>query len=224
MKVTFGNKKPLNQCYSVPAEGQFALETNDEKSLYWDHCREQFLGKFKEDITGFYFSHKADQGVNIAGFVLKFEEIVGAEIKNLSFSNFSETGRETVLWIEPSDFWRNCLLKKSLLTLLLRCGSNYDNAKDNFDDAIFGDKYNENKYARDTKSAIMRFLFGFTKFSGTLSQTVPTQTMATNSTLIRHGWHAEFDKNTIHDVRRKLIHPSDESQEISLVGAESLWG
>jgi hypothetical protein len=224
MKVTFGDKKPLSQCYSVPAEGQFALEAEGEKSLHWDHCREQFLGKFKEGIPGFYFSHKADRGVNIAGFVLKFEEVVGAELKSLSFSHFSETGRETVLWVEPSGFWRSCLLKKSLLTLLLRCGSNYDNVRDNFDDALFGPEYNENKYARETKNAIMRFLFGFTKFSGTLNQTVPVQTMGTTSTLIRHGWHAEFDKNTIYDVRRKLIRPSDESHEVSLVGAESLWG
>jgi len=224
MKVTFGDKKPFSQCYSAPAEGQFALEAEGEKSLYWDHCREQFLGKFKEGIAGFYFSHKAEQGVNVAGFVLKFEEIVGAELKSLSLSHFSETCRETVLWVEPSDFWRSCLLKKSLLTLLLRCGSNYDNTRDNFDDALFAPEYSENKYVRETKNAIMRFLFGFTKFSGNLSQSVPVQAMGTTSTLIRHGWHAEFEKNTIYDVRRKLIRPSDESNEVLLVGSESLWG
>lgn len=222
MKVTFGDKKPLSSYYSVPADGQFALEPEPDKSLHWDHCREQFLGKFKENISGFYFSHKYHRGVNIAGFILKFEEIIRAE-NNIELTTFRETERDTALWIEPSNFWRNCIMKKSLLTLLLRCGTNYDNEADNFDDALFGGNYNENKYARDTKSAVLRFLFGFTKFVGSLQQSVPPMGNNINSTLIRHGWHAEFDKNSIYEIRRKLVRPI-ESSEVLLVGAESLWG
>lgn len=217
MKVAFGDKKSFGQFYLVPPQGQFALEAEGEKPLHWDHCREQFLGKFKENIPGFYFSHKPGKGINVAGFLLKFEEIISYEFKSLKFSHFRETEKETVLWIEPSVFWRTCLLKKSLMTLLLRCGLNYDGEKDNFDDALFNIEYSENKYVRETKNAIMRFLFGFTKFTGNF--VVPEGT-----TLIRHGWHAEFEKNSVYDVRRKLIRPSDECHEVSLVGAESLWG
>lgn len=223
MKIAFGVKKPLSSYYSVPSEGQFALEPEPSQfaSLHWDHCREQFLGKFKKDTPGFYFSHKQNCRVNIAGFILKFEEIIRAENAEVSPTIFCETERDTAMWIEPNSFWRNCIMKKSLFTLLLRCASNYDVEKDNFDDAIFGCNYKENKYARETKSAIMRFLFGFTKFAGTLTKSVPT--ISGNSTLIRHGWHAEFDRNSIYEVRRKLVRPI-ESNEVSLVGVESLWG
>jgi len=223
MKVTFGDKKPLSQCYSIPPEGQFALESDGEKALHWDHCREQFLGKFKDNIQGFYFSHKPETGENIAGFVLKFEEVIKSELDNLVHSQFSQTEKENVLWIQPGVFWRDCLLKKSLLTLLVRCGINYHCDKDNFDDALFSE-YSENKYARETKSAILRFLFGFTKFTGAVSQNPPVSNMGTSSTLIRHGWHAEFEKSSVYDIRRKLIRPQATSQEISLVGVESLWG
>jgi hypothetical protein len=221
MKVAFGAKKSFDRCYSVPSEGQFSLETNGEKPLHWDHCREQFLGRFKEDVSGFYFSHKIDKSIDIAAFILKFENILSTEIKDFHFSRFSRTERETVLWVEPSDFWKNCILKKSLLTLLLRCGANYEIIKDNFDNALFGIEYSENKYVRDTKNAVVRFLFGFTKFSGKINQTIQS---ANTSTLIRHGWHAEFDKNSVYDVRKKLIRASDDCCEISFLESESLWG
>lgn len=224
MKVTFGDKKTLNQCYSAPAEGQFALDADGGKSLHWDHCREQFLGKFLESINGFYYSHKHQRGEDVAGFVLKFEEIINSESQNnFPFSTFSQTEKDNILWIQPSSFWKTCLMKKSLLTLLVRCGLNYCCDKDNFDDALFAE-HNENRYARETKNAVMRFLFGFTKFTGSVSQSVPVSAMGSTSTLIRHGWHVEFEKNTIYDVRRKLIRPEGENPEVSLVGIESLWG
>ena len=224
MRVTFGDKKSLSQCYAAPAEGQFALDADKDKSLHWDHCREQFLGKFHESIPGFYYSHKPQKGEDVAGFVLKFEEIINSESQQtFPFSTFSQTEKENILWIQPSPFWKSCLMKKSLLTLLVRCGLNYQCDKDNFDNALFAD-HNENRYARETKNAVMRFLFGFTKFTGNTSQSVPVSAMGSTSTLIRHGWHVEFEKNSIYDIRRKLVRPDGEPTEVSIVGIESLWG
>lgn len=211
----FGEVKVINGLYGTPPAGQFALETL--ASPHWDHCREQFLGKMKNDLQGFYFSHGANQSENIAYFLAKFEEIL--EITD--FSSFQKTNISTILWVIPSKFWMNCVLKKSLLTLLLRVGINYNPETNNFDEALFSDGFAENKYARETKNAIMRFLFGFTEYRGTIPGS--DCTWDGGSTLMKHGWHAEFVDAGIPQVCRKLVRSKNTIYEPISIGIESLW-
>ena len=52
-------------------------------------------------------------------------------------------------------------MKRSLLTILLRCGVKYNRKQDNFEDAVFSCAYTQN-----TRYAVQRFLDGFTKYTG----------------------------------------------------------
>lgn len=212
MHAKYGQLKKI-RCHVNPPVGNFALEIeNDQpKDVFWDHCREQFAAKFNESIIGFYFSHQIGKFNDIAEFINKFELIVGV----LNRSCFSRTEKQSVLWIEPSEFWRNCQMKQSLLTIILRCATNYDLSIDNFDDTLFGN-YKENTYLRETKSALLRFMFGFTKFTGT------TNYITNATTFIKHGWKEEFSKLDNCTVRRKLISPG-ENTDFCIIGVESLW-
>lgn len=211
MKVNFEqNIKKITSCWVNPPKGNFALE--NENGLKWDHCREKFAARFN-DVNGFYFSHEINAGKNIATFFHKFESIINCN-SNIEFSRYQKTSRNTILWVEPSKFWTNCHMKKSLLTLIIRCGMNYDFKKDNFDDALFGN-YKESQYLKETKPAVLRFMFGFTKFTGTLNN------ISSYATVVKHGWREEFLNLDEYTIRKKLVSPDSLQQNI--VGLESLW-
>lgn len=211
MESLFGPKKKI-RCHVQPSIGNFALDTIPPKDVHWDHCREQFSAKFNESIDGFYFSHPKGKSIDIAVFINKFEKLVEAQ----KFSTFSRTEKQTIMWIEPSSFWRDCPIKRSFFTIVLRCALNYDLEKDNFDDVFFGD-YKENSYIKETKSAVLRFMFGFTKFNGSVSK------ISLTAPVIKHGWREEFIKLDDSTIRRRLIKPEGTKNEKSIVGIESLW-
>lgn len=212
MKAQFGEVKKLKQCYGTPEPGKYALESEPPKAVHWDHCREQFASKFSEITPGFYFSHPPGKSLDIGEFMARFESIVGLKLP----STFSETNRDTILWTEPSQFWLDCQMKRSLLTIVLRCGVNYLADKDNFDDALFGE-YKESIYVKETKSATLRFMFGFTKFTGNITSITST------SSVIKHGWREEFKPLDDSTIRRRLVLPEGKAKESSIIGLESLW-
>ena len=210
MKAKFNDIRKV-KTHVQPPNGNFAIETESPRDVRWDHCREQFAAKFDENTLGFYFSHPNDMSEDIGEFLTKFEIIIGLKYNSV----FSKTERNNVTWIEPSLFWRSCYLRRSLLTLVLRCAMNYRIKKDNFDDALFGD-YKECLYVKETKSAFLRFMFGFTQFTGKLN-------VNPNSTVIKHGWREEFLRLDDFAVRRRLVLPEDVNREMSIVGIETLW-
>lgn len=99
-------------------------------------------------------------------------------------------------------------MRRSLFTILLRAGRLYLPEKNNYDGVLMSEKY-----VRETKTAIHRFLYGFT------DTTIPTPTNPDNS-----GWWSNFKENTTEDVRKKLILPKGKKKESSLINAGSLWG
>jgi len=48
-----------------------------------------------------------------------------------------------------------------LFTILLRCGQDYDIEKDNFEEALY-----KNKYVKETKIAVQQFINGYTWYKG----------------------------------------------------------
>lgn len=218
MRATFGDMRAFKQPYSLPPVGNFALEVEPPKAPHWDHCREQFAAKFNESVEGFYYSVHPNGAEDVACFLVKCEEVVGIKDlkKSYQHSTFCKTGKNTILWVSPSMFWLDCEMKRSLLTVFLRCGLNYNHEKDNFDDALFSENYKENKYARETRAAIMRFLFGFTKWTDRPKER--TEYMSS-----KHGWHEEFRCQDNVGVRKKLALPDGEVMETSIIGVESLW-
>lgn len=210
MKARFSETHRILSCIN-PAVGNFGLEFKNGKEVRWDYCREQFACKFTEKTEGFFFSHPHGKIYDVGEFLTKFEFIVGINQTTI----FCESGKTNITWIEPANFWKNCFMKRSLLTLLLRCGMNYDVSKDNFDDALFG-SYKECDYIKETKLAVIRFMFGFTQFTGRVF-------FDTTGTLIKHGWREEFSKLDNLMVKKKLVMPQELKEEQTLVGINSLW-
>jgi hypothetical protein len=188
----------------LPSAGQFALDAEYPKTPYWYCCRENFNAEFTSEIKGFFYSIHPQLFQHVSGFINKIEQIL-----EIPFSFFEATNKSTVLWFEPNEFWRSCFMRRSLLTALLRCSLNYNG--ENFDDTLFSIHFNENRWIRETKAATMRFLYGFTHWTGS----VP------NYTTVRYGWHEEFRFLNTWELRKRLINPL--SQEKSLIGVESLW-
>ena len=209
--------KLINLTYNHPPVGYFACDQEYSKPITWDHCREQFLGKMSSLMIGFLFSHHDNKSENVANFIFKFEEIICMSGVFMQHSCFRKTDKNNIIWIEPSGFWLDCILKRSLLTLLLRCSLNFDMQKNNFEECLFGE-YPECKLAKETKNAIIRFMFGFTSYKGFL----PHFCTNANSTLIRHGWHSEFANADVSTIKNKLVSP-DKVNVSNNFGFNFLW-
>lgn len=197
--------KEFYQVYELPPPGHFALDVGFPKTPYWYHCRETFAAQFTKETLGFFYSVRPKQ--QIAAFLNKFEDIIAQPL-----SQIFPTNKPTILWIEPAMFWRECPMRRSLLTALLRCALNYEG--NNFDEAIFSSFYNENRWLRDTKPATMRFLYGFTYWTGPHKENSNFMTQ-------KYGWHEEFRFLNGWEIKKRLISP--EQKETSLIGVESLW-
>lgn len=204
--------------YCTPNVGNFALESDSGRITHWDTCREQFASKFNQDLNGFYFSHKEDKGYDIANFLHRFENIIKSCDKNFVLENteFAFTSSPCVMHVKVSPFWKECYFKRSLFTIIIRCGSNYDNQSNNFDECLFNPDFKECVYLLETKLAVMRFLFGYTKYTGT--QPVPN-----GSSVLKHGWKEEFKNEDCHSIRQKLILPENLAGSTNIVGLDSIW-
>lgn len=193
--VDFGPRKEFTQHGNRPGDGWYAL---DDSTIRWIKCRDTFRIHFDESVSGIYFSHPANQGHQIANFISHTENILQAE-----HSIFRKTNRNYALWMEPSWFWATCPMRRSFLTILLRCGLNYRTHSHNYDDALFG-----HPYIQATRAATMRFLFGFTEYQQDAR---------------RIGWKRAFEKAPDEEVKTSLVWPRNKSREPCLVGVGSLW-
>lgn len=201
--IEFGIKE-AKQTKRPPDVGCFSL---DKEELDWVKCREQFAKTFQKEAKGIYFSHADNEGKRIAFFLSKFEDIlIEASSQTFEKSKYSLTNLNFALWIEPSQFWMECTMRRSLLTILLRCGQIYDEEKNNFEEALFSIDY-----AKNTKTAIQRFLFGYTTY-------VPTGEIIEG---ISKGWSNTFGKKP-DDMIRKHLAITGESEKIA-IGCGSLW-
>jgi len=160
---------------------------------YFVSCRDKLQSVPTELLkTGMFFSHPvgANFGKAVAAFIHKIET-QKLTITEITF--FKHTDQQDVLWLKPSPFWLENPIKRSLFSLLLRCGIYYNTTnKDAFEVAI-----NSQDYSRITKPAIDRFLSGYTIYSGVM----PTTHI--------DGWHFRFITQKIENLR-KLLLPSHE--------------
>jgi hypothetical protein len=202
MKVDFGEPKTVTQTLNKPNPGSFAAEGSN---ISWVPCREQFANKFNESLEGFYFSHERDKGEDIAAFITKTEEII-----EQSPSHFAKTNKNFALWIQPSAFWRNCAIRRSLLTILLRSGAHFNHEEDNYEEALYS-----HEYVRKTKPAIKRFLFGFTEF-------IRDEVALGNGHVFTLGWLATFSSKNDVQIRSQLLR-LEEEEEYCSVDQDSLW-
>jgi len=152
----------------------------------WFSCREKFHDVSK-GIKRMAFRHRRNTGVknvgyNIACFVGKIENRLQVDPRSV----FGPTQKSTVVWIQASPWWTTSSLRRSLFTILVRAGQNYDPFSDNFEEAFFGKKFHkDNLYASDTRYAVERFLKGYTRYTGTTC-----------------GWYTAFRYRSLDDERR----------------------
>lgn len=137
-----------------------SFSLNGEK---WQTCRETFANDFRSEIEGFFVSTCNRLPVqNVFDFMKKTEKILELEkIKKEGFlfgdySIFYKTNLPFIGYIKPAEFWMNHVLKRSLLTIFVRCGDKYNLQKDNYEEALLSESY-----VTKTKTAVYRFLFGF---------------------------------------------------------------
>lgn len=202
MAVNFQPKRMFASQNVDASPGHFAM---DETPLKWENCRERFAKVFTEQTTGFYFKHHG-ASADVAAFILKTENI----LKEDEQSKFAETNRPSIVWLEPSAFWKACQMRRSLLTVLLRCGMMYECDRDNYEEALFSQEY-----IVPTKKAVMRFLFGFTKYTG--------PDISTGGSVQFRGWKSIFEGKAESEVKSMLVWPNETVYCPKVDLASSLW-
>ena len=173
MTIKFGDILYIDTPYR-PQTGSFSklreLNGDRYKADIWYVCRDLFHGVLY-NLKFFFFSHDLGKGHCIAAFIKKVEEKLDIQPR----SEFGPTQRKTIMWIKPSKWWTGRTMRRSLFTILLRCGDAYNPNKDNFEKALFS-----YSYAKNTKIAINRFLAGYTDYTGK-----------------KRGWYKQFSEITI---------------------------
>ncbi len=122
----------------------------------WLHCREYFHEESK-GVRRFLFCHRRKRSKNIAAFMGAVESVLALEEKSV----FGPTQRHNISWARISSWWVESSMKRSLLTILLRCAQNYSVRRGDFQEALFS-----TQYTRDTEFAVRRFFDGNTKYTG----------------------------------------------------------
>ena len=143
-----------------PEVGSFAQYKRFDGDKYhvvdWTYCRDVFHPKlYNLDI--FFFSHNPNKGNCIASFMEKIEKKLGIDI----LSEYGPTQRKSIMWISPSKWWTIKSMRRSLFTILLRCGSEYSPKNNNLQEAFLSDSY-----VKSTRYAVNRFLSGHTEYVG----------------------------------------------------------
>lgn len=186
--ISFKDTKFTQSMHFTVSDGSFGLDVDPYR---FETCRERFARQWDQNTVGFYFTHPANMGYSVATFLKKTEII----LKRTDFSEYALTNRDNILWIEPSKFWMDCRMRRSLLTILVRAGMVYDPKRDNYEEALFAEKW-----AKPTKMAVMRFLFGFTKYNGPNIE---------NQSVESRGWKFIFESITEQQIKEYLLWPEE---------------
>jgi hypothetical protein len=157
-----------------PEPGSFCMSKSNDgirhKVRGWHYCRDIFNGQLY-NLKLFFFSHELNMGQSVFDFMSKVENILDVQPR----SHFGPTQRNTIMWVRPSRWWTIKAMRRSLFTILLRAGSNYNIDLDNFEEALYS-----NQYSLNTKYAVERFLAGNTLYVGK-----------------KRGWYKQFHETIV---------------------------
>lgn len=178
----------------------------DSSPFMLEPCRERFAKLFTESLSGFFFKVNAGDAINVATFIFKTE----SALKLSEFSRFSESNRDTLIWFEPCAFWKSCSMRRSLMTILLRCGLLYDVKLDNYEYALFNQDL-----VVPTRRALERFMFGFTKYVG--------PSIDSESSIQFKGWKIIFESMTLPEIKTALVSPDENTFTPKANLTSALW-
>src|SRR5512135_1483290 len=99
MGVKLQPRKEIHALTVSASDNSFGL---DVTPFFFENCREKFGKMWDQETPGFFFKHPEGTGRNIVAFIIKTERILKKRR-----SKFAETNWTTILWIEPSKFWKS---------------------------------------------------------------------------------------------------------------------
>lgn len=171
----------------VLSEGYFLIEYSSGWKI--EKCRELMQTHFDDypQLNVFYF---CAGGPVYSQRVIKFITLVeaAAGVDKDDQVNIELTNDKAVLYVAMSAWWRSPL-RRSLLTVLLRCGRNYvEESGKGFKAAL-----NSVEYTQKTQKAIDLFLSGHT---GVKNKSIPKEGFG--------GWYAVFSQANF-DPSRVLV-------------------
>lgn len=185
------------------SEGGYATfdSTKTSEMVYWQTCREIFAKVFQSDSEGFFFSSSPLSHKHIIEFLDLCETILDTNEK----TKIIQTTNDNVILIIPSYFWKECYVKRSLLTLLLRMGFYHDDSHSwektmfSSDKNVSNSKILSNKMdIQKTENAIKRFFLGFTHFVGNI-RNLPEYGPW------KYGWVEEFQNRSKFEIKKLLV-------------------
>jgi hypothetical protein len=142
----------------------------------WYGCRESFLRSLPSQLQSFAFSHKSFKNRNIAAFLAEFQDRMKLPKKDrVVLVKCDRVSNRKTSFVYFSDWWKSHMVRRQLLTILLRCGAFYDPKKKNFDEAL-----KSVNYSRNSLEAIQLFIEGYT----TLKEGIKMD--------YYHGWNSRF--------------------------------
>lgn len=202
------------------SEGAFAIcdaaPTTD--LINWQTCREIFAKSFNSCSDAFYFSCSPKNQQSIISFIKLCENILDIKEKTKVY----QTTNEYVILFYPDNFWKDCYVKRSLYTLLLRMGF-YHQPSFSWEETMFGEykgdfntKISANKAdVQKTKTAIERFFLGFTYFVGTIRRQPEYGPW-------KYGWVEEFQNRNKFEIKKLLIKNKIHLEELLFLSHDSL--
>jgi len=142
----------------VPQQGQFGL-IRYQRSKYghyesgyieWFNCRDSFHTQWlrRNNETLLYVCNKNN--------VKKFIDLAEKTLRLWNKTTIHNTENKNIAYIYPAPFWKDCPLRMSLFTILLRAGQKYT------DEMEWRETLFEYPYAYETKEAIAYFFAGHT--------------------------------------------------------------
>lgn len=161
----------LNGYIYAEAEGAFGYicKSNGELYIEWYTCREEFYNEQKHRRRkDMLFSSKYN--LRVISFMKEVEKRLKLPKKDrLKITEMTAGRTGNCLYIEISLFWMKKMHRRSLLTALLRAGTNYTG---NFQNALYSVEY-----LSRTREAVEKFFKGYTEY---------------NTDVCFTGWQDEF--------------------------------
>ena len=166
------------------------IRSKDPAFIEWFNCREEFQDTYPSVKRMLYYDNKTKNS-NFKEFVKRIEKLIKLPVNKRI--KWRRTNKKRIMYLSLGSFWSS-LVHRSLLTILLRCGKEYDKKKDNWKAIIEKDRY-----LKDTPEAIKRFLAGYTKPRLSYFR---AKYDYTDRFL---GWVDEFYKLSKTEVEKKLV-------------------
>lgn len=211
-------EQPLTVASNMTSSpGWFAYVHPENGNIIWVSCRDTWQSVQSGYIrkTGMYMGVRygvspvgsvpiVGTAVDVATFLHKVEH----HLKVRTYSKFQLTTSNYVMCIWLSPFWARDLMRRSLLTLLLRCALQYDADVDNFEEALYS-----TSYASDTKLAIRRFMRGYTYYHRRLRERGLNHLYGN---IHADGWYSVFYAASDRTVRRLLQKTTQKKEKVDL--------